>query len=163
MSFTAFAVNEISLRGDNDTLREVKEQLCILWGNLEENKTAYLKQKAAAVRKPPPPPTEPQSSNPEPFRKAGEQPNVDSDSENDESVPNSRPGEPARKALTELDSNQSTNIGTGVPIPPVSNKAFTCCIKQYGAKVPEDDPSKANAGEGKRWKKMFGLFGTRIA
>lgn len=42
------------------------------------------------------------------------------------------------------------------------NKAFTCCIKQYGAKVDEDDPSLANAGNGKRWERKFGLFDTRI-
>jgi protection-of-telomeres protein 1 len=43
-----------------------------------------------------------------------------------------------------------------------SNKAFTCCIKQYGAKVNESDPSLANAGDGKRWERKFGLFGTKI-
>ncbi|KAH6611079.1 telomere-binding alpha subunit central domain-containing [Trichoderma cornu-damae] len=45
----------------------------------------------------------------------------------------------------------------------VSNRPFTCCIHQYGVQVPEGDPHKADAGEGKRWQRMFGLFGTRIA
>ncbi|KAI0012754.1 hypothetical protein F4779DRAFT_531254 [Xylariaceae sp. FL0662B] len=44
----------------------------------------------------------------------------------------------------------------------VSNKPFTCCIRQYGVKVPESNPRRANAGDGKRWQRMFGLFGTRI-
>ncbi|KAI1464499.1 uncharacterized protein F4812DRAFT_442385 [Daldinia caldariorum] len=45
----------------------------------------------------------------------------------------------------------------------VSNKPFTCCIRQYGIKVPEKDPLKADAGKGKRWERVFGLFGTRIS
>ena len=49
-----------------------------------------------------------------------------------------------------------------MPIGAVSNKAFTCCIKQYGAMVNEDNPSKANAGNGKKWKRMFALYGTQI-
>lgn len=44
----------------------------------------------------------------------------------------------------------------------ISNLPFSCCIRQYGVKVPEEDPAKADAGEGKRWQRMFGLFGTRI-
>ncbi|KAM0260734.1 hypothetical protein ACHAQJ_002650 [Trichoderma viride] len=45
----------------------------------------------------------------------------------------------------------------------VRNKPFTCCIQQYGVQVPEEDDTKADAGEGKRWQRMFALFGTRIA
>ncbi|KAI0848578.1 hypothetical protein F5Y00DRAFT_82890 [Daldinia vernicosa] len=45
----------------------------------------------------------------------------------------------------------------------VSNKPFTCCIRQYGIKIPESDPQKANAGKGKRWERVFGLFGTKIS
>ncbi|KAL6910954.1 hypothetical protein GGI43DRAFT_391624 [Trichoderma evansii] len=44
----------------------------------------------------------------------------------------------------------------------ISNRMFSCCIRQYGVKVSEEDPAKADAGEGKRWQRMFGLFGTRI-
>ncbi|KAK1984352.1 telomere-binding alpha subunit central domain-containing protein [Colletotrichum cereale] len=44
----------------------------------------------------------------------------------------------------------------------ISNRPFTCCIHQYGIQVKESNPDKANAGEGKRWKRMFGLFGTQI-
>ncbi|KAI0119024.1 hypothetical protein F4814DRAFT_410249 [Daldinia grandis] len=45
----------------------------------------------------------------------------------------------------------------------VSNKPFTCCIRQYGVKIPESDPGKADAGRGKRWERVFGLFGTKIS
>ncbi|KAG8416912.1 hypothetical protein J3459_013523 [Metarhizium acridum] len=44
----------------------------------------------------------------------------------------------------------------------VSNRAFGCCIHQYGVTVAEDDETKADAGNGKRWERIFGLFGTRI-
>jgi protection of telomeres protein 1 len=44
----------------------------------------------------------------------------------------------------------------------VSNKPFTCCLGQYGIEVPESDPQKCDAGEGKRYERMFGLFGTTI-
>lgn len=46
--------------------------------------------------------------------------------------------------------------------PAVSNKPFTCCVKQYGVRVREDDPALANAGNGWRWERVFGLFGTKI-
>ncbi|KAI1776227.1 hypothetical protein F4818DRAFT_413442 [Hypoxylon cercidicola] len=45
----------------------------------------------------------------------------------------------------------------------LSNKPFTCCIYQYGVMVPETDPLKATAGDGKRWERMFALFGTKIS
>lgn len=46
---------------------------------------------------------------------------------------------------------------------PVNNKGFNCCVKQYGIKVPEANEKLADAGEGLRWKRMFGLFGTYIS
>ncbi|KAH8664018.1 hypothetical protein BX600DRAFT_289006 [Xylariales sp. PMI_506] len=45
---------------------------------------------------------------------------------------------------------------------PVSNKPFSCCIRQYGVPVRDEDPERTNAGEGKRYERVFGLFGTRI-
>lgn len=53
--------------------------------------------------------------------------------------------EPRKQAATEL-----------------SNKPFACCLRQYGIEVPERDPRKCNAGDGKRYERMFGLFGTKI-
>ncbi|KAF2999939.1 hypothetical protein E8E14_000183 [Neopestalotiopsis sp. 37M] len=45
----------------------------------------------------------------------------------------------------------------------ISNKPFACCLRQYGIEVSESDPRKCNAGNGKRYERMFGLFGTRIS
>ncbi|KAI1423020.1 hypothetical protein F5Y12DRAFT_759830 [Xylaria sp. FL1777] len=45
----------------------------------------------------------------------------------------------------------------------LSNKPFSCCIRQYGVSVREPNPQRANAGEGRRWVRMFGLFGTKIS
>lgn len=44
-----------------------------------------------------------------------------------------------------------------------SNLPFSCCIRQYGVKVREVDEGKADAGEGQRWQRMYGLFGTQIS
>lgn len=44
----------------------------------------------------------------------------------------------------------------------LSNRPFTCCIKQYGIKVRAQEGEEATAGEGKKWQRMFGLFGTKI-
>ncbi|KAK7413436.1 hypothetical protein QQX98_007661 [Neonectria punicea] len=46
---------------------------------------------------------------------------------------------------------------------PFTNRPFGCCIRQYGVRVQERDEAKADAGKGRRWERMFGLFGTRIA
>ena len=75
-------------------------------------------------------------------------------------------------------SERSANIGSAIEVPnalldkqdldstilslPVRNKAFTCCIQQYGIKVQEKSYARADAGDGMRWKRMFGLFGTSI-
>ncbi|KAI0400564.1 hypothetical protein F4802DRAFT_619750 [Xylaria palmicola] len=45
----------------------------------------------------------------------------------------------------------------------LSNKPFACCIRQYGVRIPESDPLWADAGEGYRWVRTFGLFGTKIS
>ncbi|RDA82639.1 hypothetical protein CP532_0927 [Ophiocordyceps camponoti-leonardi (nom. inval.)] len=50
--------------------------------------------------------------------------------------------------------------------PPVLDLAsplpFSCCLRQYAVTVAEPDAQKADAGDGKRWERVFGLFGTRI-
>ncbi|OLN95457.1 Protection of telomeres protein 1 [Colletotrichum chlorophyti] len=45
----------------------------------------------------------------------------------------------------------------------ISNRPFTCCIRQYGVRVRESNEAKANAGKGRRWERMFGLFGTKVS
>jgi hypothetical protein len=106
--------------------------------------------------------TEPASS-PPPFQ-AGGQPSVDSDDENRPSLKKADTKVPKGPALKERDLNTSLNGNALKPEeqPVIHNKAFTCCIKQYGVKVNEKDPNKANAGEGKRWERKFGLFGVVI-
>ncbi|KAI0023563.1 hypothetical protein F4780DRAFT_786292 [Xylariomycetidae sp. FL0641] len=50
----------------------------------------------------------------------------------------------------------------------VSNKPFACCVRQYGVRVRERDPDRADAGaagegRGWRWQRVFGIFGTKIS
>lgn len=45
----------------------------------------------------------------------------------------------------------------------ISNVPFSCCVRQYGVKVRETNPGKADAGRGHRWMRVFGMYGTRIA
>ncbi|KAJ8129529.1 hypothetical protein O1611_g4102 [Lasiodiplodia mahajangana] len=44
----------------------------------------------------------------------------------------------------------------------LSNKPFACCVRQYGVRVREPNPRWADAGDGYRWVRAFGLFGTKI-
>ncbi|KAI1075876.1 hypothetical protein F5B20DRAFT_558244 [Whalleya microplaca] len=67
-------------------------------------------------------------------------------------------GQPPESSPPVLSNNQARAADE----PALSNKPFTCCIRQYGVKVPESNPRRANAGDGKRWQRVFGLFGTRI-
>jgi len=103
------------------------------------------------------------------MRKAGEMPDADSDNENERSYSKSSKTKAKSSVLKERDSNISIS-GVGLTgnldasdakLAP-KNKAFTCCIKQYGVKVVEDDPAKANAGDEQRWQRMFGLLYTQI-
>lgn len=98
-------------------------------------------------------------------------PNSDEENEPSDQRPN-------RISLKPALSERSANIGKAIQVPnalsdnqdpdsailslPVVNKAFTCCIQQYGIKVPEKSSARADAGDGMRWKRMFGLFGTSI-
>ncbi|KAJ3497680.1 hypothetical protein NLG97_g1712 [Lecanicillium saksenae] len=66
----------------------------------------------------------------------------------------------ARANRPPADSDDEGEAAAGVVAP--SNLPFSCCIKQYGMKMNEADKGKADAGEGKRWQRMYGLFGTQI-
>ncbi|KAI8174111.1 Protection of telomeres protein 1 [Colletotrichum sp. SAR 10_65] len=65
-----------------------------------------------------------------------------------------------------LDSSDAEMIdkpsGKGATDKTVSNRPFTCCVRQYGVQVKEPNETKADAGFGKRWERVFGLFGTKI-
>lgn len=155
-----------SLRANPDLLTQVKEQLFKLWGDLEEEKSAMMKlQSTKADKELPASSFGSEFGSSLPTHKAGAMPDVDSDAENEPSL--AKPGKKSKSSiLQELDSNIG-NIVAGDMEQSVTalvpkNKAFTCCIKQYGIKVDEDDPAKANSGPGKRWQRMFGLFDTYI-
>jgi hypothetical protein len=74
--------------------------------------------------------------------------------------------EAVRKGKPPADSDDENEQEAGNNEPnkmQLTNRPFSCCIQQYGVKVTESDPTKASAGNGKRWQRMFGLFGTMIA
>ncbi|KAL0944139.1 telomere-binding alpha subunit central domain-containing protein [Colletotrichum truncatum] len=82
---------------------------------------------------------------------------------------NKRKKDDRRKALSDrpsLDSSDNEVAGKSadedVREMTISNRPFTCCIRQYGVRVNESDPERADAGDGKRWQRVFGLFGTKI-
>lgn len=106
-----------NLRDDEDNLQALRQNLFILWGNLEEEKTARQAEAKRAQR----------------LAANAERPPLDSS--DNEAPPNN----------TKL-----------------TNRPFPCCIRQYGIKVKESDPDEANAGDGLRWERAFGLFGSRI-
>lgn len=102
----------------------------------------------------------------DPIRKAGEMPDADSDTENEPSYSKSSKKTSSNSVLTERGPNipasgVEVSAKSDINLAP-KNKAFTCCIKQYGVKVDEDDPTKADASDEQRWQRMFGLFGTQI-
>jgi protection-of-telomeres protein 1 len=163
-----------SLRADSDLLANVKEQLFKLWGNLEELKSAQAPEAAKQAKNTSPPPFRKELSSPLPRRKPSDQPDLDSDSESEnERKSNKLLGNSKGSVLKERSSNITTTVNpisiadTGIGEKPSvklspNNKVFTCCIQQYGVKVDEGDASKANAGNGKRWQRVFGLVGTQI-
>lgn len=157
------------MRGNPQLLHDLREQLFNLWGDLEEQAAATLPPETKQYF--PSSTAETTSSSSSPVRRAGDQPDAD-DSDNENRSSNTRSTIASKASiLKERDLNiQSVDqvaekpLGDGKP-PTVTpkNKPFTCCIKQYGVKVYEDDPAKANAGEKRRWQRMFGIFGTTIS
>ena len=162
--------NQRSLRGNKDLLHKLKRQLDILWGDLEEQKSA--KQTAENPLDPPPSTFNSIASSPPPTHEAGDQPDADdSDVENVHSYERSSKKCTNESALHDRGPNSMATIvqpaeaapnqeGDGKLAP--RNKPFTCCIRQYGVKLKEKDPSKANTVTGERWQRMFGLFDTFI-
>ncbi|KAJ6785819.1 hypothetical protein PWT90_06038 [Aphanocladium album] len=59
------------------------------------------------------------------------------------------------------DDDDDDDEDAAAPVP-AKNLPFSCCIKQYGMKRDEADEAKADAGQGKRWQRMYALFGTQI-
>ncbi|KAH7343028.1 hypothetical protein BKA65DRAFT_596046 [Rhexocercosporidium sp. MPI-PUGE-AT-0058] len=151
------------LRKDSDLLARLREQLFKLWGDLEEQKSEILRVRSKKT--PILPPSSFESSTTSFAGNIGQQPDLDSDSENEVSVSKSSKGNAANsvrnKASDTSPPGVSLNNKEDGALKP-RNKAFTCCIQQYGVKVLEEDPAKADAGEGRRWQRVFALFGTNI-
>ncbi|KAI1330145.1 hypothetical protein F5Y16DRAFT_47134 [Xylariaceae sp. FL0255] len=122
------------LRADPDALGQLREKLFKLWGNLEEKK---LEEQQAHLKNR--------------QRLAANQP---------------PPSSPPTSVVSRNNSNSNKPGGcggSGSKIDGISNKPFKCCIRQYGVHVPEPDPQRADAGDGRRWVRMFGLFGTKVS
>lgn len=110
-----------------------------LWGDLEENKLAAATMKEAKRG----------------LCVPGERPSlVSSDNELEGKDSESRGRHVNGASISAGDATDSKAE--------FSNKPFACCIQQYGVKVSESDPDKADAGNGRRWERVFSLFGTRI-
>lgn len=59
-----------------------------------------------------------------------------------------------------LKTSRANKAGQGTT---VSNRPFSCCVRQYGIKVKESDELRADAGNNQRWERVYGLFGTKIS
>ncbi|KAL2753904.1 hypothetical protein ACRALDRAFT_2028444 [Sodiomyces alcalophilus JCM 7366] len=121
------------LRSRQDTLASLRERMFTLWGNLEEVKAVKSKERRKRGGVAAPIDRPPLDSS---DAEAGTRTNV------------RRVG----------DGTLQSDTGRAV-----SNRPFSCCIQQYGIKVDEPNPTNANAGEGKRWERVFALFGTKVA
>lgn len=157
-------VNSLRSKEGMETLQTLKERLCILWGDLEEQLSA---KRNAAVPLKPIVLVDDETPSSMPEWNLGNQPDVDSDDENSSVRRHFRegksPGLKERDANIGSFSSSREVIGGSQEERSVHNKPFTCCIQQYGAKVDEADVGKANAGGGKRWERKFGLFGVVIS
>lgn len=68
------------------------------------------------------------------------------------------------------DDEDNAGVGGGggdvavedVPGSQLSNRPFTCCIRQYGIPVMAEEGEVNSAEQGKKWRRVFGLFGTKI-
>ena len=85
------------------------------------------------------------------------------DLEEQKSAIEARPAQAMRVANEDQPPPDSSDNEAEPQMGKVTNRPFSCCVRQYGVKVRESDPSKADAGKGYRWVRMFGLYGTRIA
>ncbi|KFY83738.1 hypothetical protein V500_09950 [Pseudogymnoascus sp. VKM F-4518 (FW-2643)] len=144
-----------NLRTTPDVLAAVREKLFVLWGDLEERKTAYLNSAEGKILLPrslespslsrdvsPPKVLQKRTSRP------GEQP-PDSDDEMSGVEP------PSKKAPVEQDPNSLENIKKTTPKQAAArlaaklkaigdqaqNKPFPGCIREYGIKVKVEEPA----------------------
>lgn len=147
------------LSQDKELLSQLKEQLFKLWGNLQEKKTAILQEI---------------SSKSQPiiiYHSPGMQPDPDSDAEkertkNQTKMINSQPLASERNTLPIINPIEYVSLSSQRKlfhdIRP-SNKAFTCCIQQYGIREVENHPVNSNLEPKILWKRQYSMFGTKIA
>ncbi|QSZ36898.1 hypothetical protein DSL72_008988 [Monilinia vaccinii-corymbosi] len=169
--------NACNLRTNPEMLNTLKETLFKLWGDLGEQKSALLSQrvqeaKAQEENVPSDASTDTDSESDD-EGDYSEQTNgglpPDSGDENEGSSHQNKKEKaekPKKSAGAKRDDDLQGN-GAGekekaLPEIKPKNKPFECFIKQYGIKVPEEDPEKADAGEEQRWQRVFGLWGTLI-
>lgn len=148
------------MRKNPEVLQKLKNQLFKLWGDLEEHKSRKLAKEIEESRG-----TNPANSSfsassyasamSSPSRMLS-QPPIDSE---DEETPGK--GHDLSKS-GEQGKGQEGTKGEEQILETVKNLGFTCCIRQYGVKETENDPRKADAGKGKRWERVYGMFGTQI-
>lgn len=111
---------DLRSKANADILERLRQRMFILWGDLEEHKSAVEERnrKLASLEQ--------------------------------------------RPAF----SDDGHDAGRTEQVPSLShasNTPFMCCIRQYGVKVKAEEDEEANAGEGKKWQRVFGLFGVKIA
>lgn len=118
-----------------DELATLRERLFKLWGNLEERKTRIQTKKREHARDPlHAPPAE--------------------SSDVDEAAEQTGGGGAGGRDHV---------IEEGVLGNQLSNRPFTCCIRQYGVPIKaNEDDEMDTAGVGRKWQRVFGLFGTKI-
>lgn len=140
-----FYLRENSLRAEKDVLRDLKEKLCILWGDLGEQKSRNLSSQMSTASQ-----EHPESS---PIMHFG-QPDVDTDDENE--------SRKSQRALREIDANSGSGSQTKIPAknddpyhPVANNKGFTCCIEEYGLKVKSKNSEQ-------QWEQNYRIFGVKI-
>lgn len=115
-------------------LVDFRERMFQLWGNLEERKSSLEAQRRKHARNP--------------LRA----PPADSSGAED----NGGGGDDEAEGAAHVRAPSSSQL---------SNKPFECCIRQYGVQVAAEksyEEDGEEASEGRRWARMFALFGTKI-
>ena len=132
-------MNATDLRREPDELAALRDRMFQLWGDLEEKKAAAQAAQLQTARR----------------GTAGRPPLHSSDNEGGDDDDGRR-----RRRRQQQGGQEGALPG---PSPSqVRNKPFACCIKQYGVRLPTRNPAEADAGEGRKWERVFGLFGTKI-
>lgn len=183
--------NAANLRTTPDVLAAVREKLFVLWGDLEERKSAYLNSAEGKILLPRSLESPSLSRNVSPAPKApqkciyrpGEQP-PDSDDEMFESPPKKAPAERDPNSLESIKKATPEQAAARLAVKlraigeQAQNKPFPGCIREYGIKVKveesaldgeneddEDDEDQSQRTEkpiATKWERKFGLFGTII-